>query len=919
MMMMANMRLLLLHVAASLAVLGYTADAAIACNSTHNPCEELLFPGSECRNGVCSNPFEKGCLQAMANANPQDYEQKKLASLLASRLQIRVCNSDDPPDAAARGLCLDRSQSSDQRDELYARYQELRILSQNWESVIFSSWIAQIVLSELLQVPVTIESGMNDTANSFYDPLYGLNYNGATTDWRAMERANQHGCTKARHEQGAYQPCGHTFLEFWNGNMADMERELGMGTIEPIEGLGAIGQQAIFVTKFTAEADPTILNLHGIQGEGNRRKLAETFKRPTTWRDYCEQESPTNCTVPDDVAQRPPLDELEEERMHVKGLYTGHFRMTDSNDCDANPTTCTGHIADFPCGWISFVIPQMYHLDVALSSDGKEAGSRGYTYQQLSDMWAAANATKNNLMTMWWTPEALHSTYLGSQSEMQKISLTWPTQACFENRITNEQRCASENILDQVGDPVGACDEAPQLLHKIIASSLYTTTHADGISEARRSPAYDTIKAFKMSELQLGDILKTWIMRDVDKHGFDPRLATCQWVWDNLPHIESFIPRSYPRVAEEKPFHEDPLLIFALVLGVIGTLLVIGTTIFTYIRRDCYAIMYAQVEFVFLLLLGLFLNSIGAMVLVMEASPVTCIISSWLLLLGYTTQLVSLLIKVSAIHKLTKAAQRLRRLVLPKPQLFGTLALINGLVVVYLTCWVVLDPRKPDNQFFVTGEVNEDGATLVSMVPYCKSNSEVWDYVNICWVLFQLALATLLAFRTRNIREEFNESKSLGMSVYSHFLFIVILVATLLFRGALREAYLVGIRSIIYTTDTIVALLIYFLPKFTAKPPASISRSSLYLTAQVSSNNLVADNTELREQKARLSTTSTALPTSSNMTSQVSFNLGASDRIPEEQGAQPNGSSTSTTPSVRMDPAPEDRNKDELSFNQFVT
>ena len=97
------------------------------------------------------------------------------------------------------------------------------------------------------------------------------------------------------------------------------------------------------VTKFTAEADPTILNLHGLQGEANRRKLAETFKRPTTWKDYCELVSTNNCTDPDDVAQRPPQDESEFDRMHVKDLYTGYFRATESNDCDNHPTTCSAH------------------------------------------------------------------------------------------------------------------------------------------------------------------------------------------------------------------------------------------------------------------------------------------------------------------------------------------------------------------------------------------------------------------------------------------------------------------------------------------------------------------------------------------------------------------------------------------------
>lgn len=217
--------------------------------------------------------------------------------------------------------------------------------------------------------------------------------------------------------------------------------------------------------------------------------------------------------------------------------------------------------------WISFVIPQMYHNNIALSSDGAEPGSRGYTYQQLSDMWAAANATKSNLVTMWWTPEAIHTTYLGTESEMQKISLTWPTQECVNNRITSKQRCEASTPEEQAGLAVGACDEAPQMLHKVIVKNLYAATYHSGIPEAKRSPAYDTVKSFSIAELQFGDILRAWINRDVDKYGFDQRWATCQWVVDNLDHVESLIPRTFPRVAAEKDFYADPLMIAALTWG----------------------------------------------------------------------------------------------------------------------------------------------------------------------------------------------------------------------------------------------------------------------------------------------------------------------------------------------------------------
>ena len=571
------------------------------------------------------------------------------------------------------------------------------------------------------------------------------------------------------------------------------------------------------MTKFTVEEDPTILNLLGIQGDENRRKLAETFKRPTTWQQYCDEISPTNCTVPDAVAERPPSDDIENERMHVPGLYVGHFRATLENDCDLNPNNCTGHIGDFPCGWNSYALPQLYHNNIGLRSSGTQPGSRGYTYQQLSDMWAAANATRSNLTTVWWTPEAMHSAYLGTDSEMQKISLTWPTQKCSENRISASDRCYFEDPADQFGDPVGSCDEAPQLLHKVIAANFYSSIYDNSISEAQKSPAYNTIQAFKISELQYGEILNAWISRGVDKYGFDPRLATCKWFVENLDHIESFIPRSYPRVAIQKDFYDDSLNIVALAVACVALLLSLVSTICTYLWRESYSIAFAQVEFLFLLLLGLVLVSLGAVTLATEPNSESCIASSWLVLLGYSFQFVPLILKVAAIHKLVAAAERLRRIELPKNQLVGTVAVITLGVVLFMTCWVIIDPRRPYMEYILTDEVDEGGQTIVSMDPYCSSLKPFWSIVVSVWFSFLMICTTVLAFKTRHIREEFNESKSLGFMVYSHFLFIVLLVGTLLFEGALTEAYLVAIRSILYSSDCILTICIYFLPKFAGR------------------------------------------------------------------------------------------------------
>ena len=130
--------------------------------------------------------------------------------------------------------------------------------------------------------------------------------------------------------------------ETWGVNDKNVREEI----IEPPAALGVLGTEAWFVTKFTADEYPELVSYHGLVKPDNRELLARLFKRPTTWGDYCSQvEEANNCTTPNGVAQRAPVDDTEADRMFVPGLYTGYFRETPKNNCTEFPTNCTGHIA----------------------------------------------------------------------------------------------------------------------------------------------------------------------------------------------------------------------------------------------------------------------------------------------------------------------------------------------------------------------------------------------------------------------------------------------------------------------------------------------------------------------------------------------------------------------------------------------
>ena len=120
----------------------------------------------------------------------------------------------------------------------------------------------------------------------------------------------------------------------------------------------------------------------GYQGKQNREKLARTFKRPTTWKEYCTLVSTKHCSEKDDFAhEAPPEDGSEDGRYFVEGKYTGYFRATDKNNC-TNNEKCSGHFMNYPCDWTSHFLQQAHHLDIALESEGKKDVSGGYKYSE---------------------------------------------------------------------------------------------------------------------------------------------------------------------------------------------------------------------------------------------------------------------------------------------------------------------------------------------------------------------------------------------------------------------------------------------------------------------------------------------------------------------------------------------------------
>jgi len=724
-------------------------------------------------------------------------------------------------------------------------YQEIRIFSQNWESAIFGAWIAQIVLSELLDVPVTIETGDANVNANFYDRQSRFQYGSSQNHFDGFQRAsNLHGdCRNANkgRENGnddSYESCGHAMLEVWTG--FEELNKLLEGVIEPPSSVGVIGENKWFVPKLTAEQDPSLMTYHGLRGVENRKKLADRFHRPTTWADYCNEVSKDNCSTSDDngdsdgisdgpaTAQRPPVSEEEGKKYFSDGLYMGHFRATQENNCTASPTTCTGHFLDYPCDFSAagYFTQQTNTLHIGLKSNGSGEGG-GYSIPEMIDIWQAANWTKSDIIGMWWRPEALYQQFQGTDFELEAVSLPNPNSECIANRIG----CGTTNTVDNNNNITTmnsfglphteiVCDIPPQSLLKVISTELSKMMDLEVVDAAHQSPAFDVLNRFTLNTYELEKIFDYWLIpsstnTSVDKYGYDPRDAVCRWIGENFEELERrLIPPTFPRKIEER--RSSVLQIVALIFGAIAVVATILFTIRTYLYRNNLVFIYAQVRFVFLLLFGLLLVSLSAITTALPPTNGSCIASVWLINIGYTFEIVPLIVKIAAINKFRQAAKRMKRIRLSKQYLYGVVAVLVGLVILYMIIWTVIDRPKKEVNFTLLETVTSDGSTTVSYTHTCQSNSSAWVIISIGLQVVLLLCGSLLSFMTRKTKNDINETGTVAFLIYSNFVFMLLraILVLLEHNTDVDVTVLILSLSLILSMDVLASIGIYFFPKF---------------------------------------------------------------------------------------------------------
>ena len=112
-----------------------------------------------------------------------------------------------------------------------------------------------------------------------------------------------------------------------------------------------------------------------------------------------------------------------------------------------------------------------------------------------------------------------------------------------------------------------------------------------------------------------------------------------------------------------------------------------------------------------------------------------------------------------------RAAKRMKRITLDQRKLYMTVLFFCVVTALALTIWTAIDPSMRNSEIVLHPTRQTDaGETIVTITYFCASENsdEVWRYMSLSWQVVSLLCATVLAFQTRNIRQDLNESHTLG-------------------------------------------------------------------------------------------------------------------------------------------------------------
>lgn len=143
--------------------------------------------------------------------------------------------------------------------------------------------------------------------------------------------------------------------------------------------------------------------------------------------------------------------------------------------------------------------------------------------------------------------------------------------------------------------------------------------------------------------------------------------------------------------------------------------------------------------------------------------------------LGYTLAIVPILIKVSVINKLAKVGMGCKRVEIDPNRFKNILTVTVSILFFFLVLWTSIDIPRKTEQYAMSKQNIADFNVSIG----CESRRVEWKIVAYGWEFLLLLSATIITFQSRDVIQQLNESHSLTLMVYSHFMFVIVSVLTM--------------------------------------------------------------------------------------------------------------------------------------------
>lgn len=223
-------------------------------------------------------------------------------------------------------------------------------------------------------------------------------------------------------------------------------------------------------------------------------------------------------------------------------------------------------------------------------------------------------------------------------------------------------------------------------------------------------------------------------------------------------------------------------------------------------------------------LVGIICMYVAVVLLVLTPSTATCSVLGWMSQLGYTLTFAPLLAKAYRIYRIF-GRKRLRVLCITDRQLLLFIAVTVSVDAVLLTASSALGGSGPMLPASFTLTLSSDLRQHVYSLCQPAAHTTIVFTVQAILKCGMLVAGVLLAFATRGVSDEFNESKSMSLAVYNLVLVLVLIVPITVVVNAVGDAYVILLLFLVawVATFTLGVLFIAKLVSFFTSSPHSLT------------------------------------------------------------------------------------------------